>query len=863
MLGQSLKHYRIIEQIGAGGMGVVYRAHDEQLDRDVAIKVLPPGTVANDSAGRRFRNEALSLAKLNHPNVATVHEFSSQDGVDFLVTEYIPGVGLDAKIAGRPLPVKEVIAFGIQLAQGLAAAHEKNLVHHDLKPANLRITPEGRLKILDFGIAQLVHPLSDITGPSATTTSPETIGTVPYMAPEQLRGEKTGVSGDIWSTGVVLYEMATGLLPFNENNGPLMIDAILHKDPVPPRKLNSQIPAGLENIILKALVKEPLSRYQSIRDLGIDLERLTMGVSPRTATRRDRLWSTASGRGIYLTLALLALLAVALLFRPVRNRLASLLISPKQERHIAVLPFDNIGHNPETEAVSEGLMDSMTAKLSNLDVGQESLWVVPASVVRMRKVEDPAAALRDLGATVVVKGSILRDGQDVRLTVNLIETRNLRQIGSTELEDRAGDISALQNEAVTRLARMMNIASRPGMFGKGDGNVAPAAYESYLKALGYMQRYDKPGNLDSAIQALKSAVGSDPHFAVGFAALGEAYRLKFQVDHDPKWIDEASANCKRAQELDDRLPGTYVTLGRIHDETGKHDLAVQEFQRTLELNPRDADALSGMAHAYENAGRIADAEAAFKKATALRPDYWDGYNSLGLFYDRQRRFDEAIKQIRHAIELTPDNSQAYFNLGAVYLDTLDPKKIPDAENALRKSLALSPSYPAYANLGYLYLQQKRFAEAAAMTEKALQFNDRDYLGWENLASAYRGLNQKDKVVAVRAKELALLEEMANLKPRDPQLQVNLGLLYARKTQPNLAVPRLQAALVLAPEDPAILVSAGEAYELLGDRGQAIQLVETAIQKGYSLEDLKQDPDAQAILSDPKFPQGPVATGPKN
>ncbi len=863
MLAQTLKHYRILEQIGAGGMGVVYRAHDEELDRDVAIKVLPPGTVANDSAGRRFRNEALSLAKLNHPNVATVHEFSTENGVDFLVTEYIPGVGLDAKIAGRPMQAKEVVALGIQLAQGLAAAHEKHLVHHDLKPANLRITPEGRLKILDFGLAQLAHPISDLTGPTATTTSPETIGTLPYMAPEQLKGEKTGVSSDIWSTGVVLYEMATGLLPFRENNGPLMIDAILHKDPVPPRKINSQIPPGLENIILKALVKEPLNRYQSIRDLGIDLERLTVGISPRIATRRDRLRSTVSPQRVYLALAVLAILVAGLLFlNPVRNRLAALLISPRQERHIAVLPFDNIGHNPETEAISEGLMDSMTAKLSNLDVGQESLWVVPASVVRMRRVEDPAAALHDLGATVVVKGSILRDGRDVRLTANLIETKDLRQIGSVEVEDRGGDISALQNEAVARLAKMMNIASSPGMF-KQDGNVEPAAYESYLKALGYMQRYDKPGNLDSAIQSLNSAVASDPQFAVGFAALGEAYRLKFQVDHDPKWIEEASANCKRAQELDDRLPGTYVTLGRIHDETGKHDLAVQEFQRTLELNPRDADALSGMAHAYENAGRIADAEAAYKKATALRPDYWDGYNSLGLFYDRQRRFDEAIAQIRHAVDLTPDNSQAYFNLGAVYLDTADPKKIPDAENALRKSLALSPSYPAFANLGYLYLQQKRYAESAAMTEKALQLNDHDYLGWENLALADQGLNQKDKVGAARAKELVLLEDMAKLKPRDPQLQVNLGLLYARKMQANLAVPRLQAALVLAPEDPAILVSAGEAYELLGDRSQAIQLVGKAIQKGYSLDDLKHDPDAQSILSDPKFPQGPVATGPKN
>lgn len=862
MLARTLKHYRILEQIGAGGMGVVYRAHDEELDRDVAIKVLPPGAVAEDSAGRRFRQEALSLAKLNHPNVATVHEFSSQDGVDFLVTEYIAGLGLDAKIASRPLPMKEVVALGIQLAQGLAAAHDKHLVHHDLKPGNLRITPEGRLKILDFGLAQLAHPESDPGVAATATTSQGTIGTLPYMAPEQLRGEKAGVNSDIWSAGVVLYEMATGLLPFREANGPLVIDAILHKDPVPPSRINPQVSPGLENIILKALVKEPSKRYQSIRDLEIDLERLTAGVPPQTATRFDRIKSAATSKPAWIAAAVLVVLGIAALsIRPIRNRLGVQLLH--QEKHIAVLPFDNIGKNPETEAVSEGLMDSMTSELSNLDVGQQSLWIVPASVVRVRKVEDPAAALRDLGATLVVKGSIQRDDQDVRLTVNLIDTKTLRQIGSASLEDRAGDLSALQNEAVVRLAKMMDIASTPGMLREPGGSVAPAAYESYLKALGYMQRYDKPGNLDSAIQALTSAVSSDPHFAVGFAALGEAYRLKYQVDHDPRWIGEASANCKRAQELDDRLPGTYVTLGRIHEDIGKHDLAVQEFQRTLDLNPRDADALSGMAHAYENAGRIADAEAAYKKAIALRPDYWDGYNSLGLFYDRQRRYDDAIAQLRHAIELTPDNAQAYFNLGAVYLDTADPKNIPAAESALRKSLALGPSYPAYANLGFLYMRQKRYAESAAMTEKALQFNDRDYLGWENLAAAYQNMGQKEKAARARAKELALLEEMAKLTPRDPQLQVNLGLLYARNRQTELAVPRLQAALVLAPDDPVVLVGAGEAYDMLGDRRQAIEFVAKAVQKGYPLDDLQHDPDAQAILSDPKFPPGPEAIGPKN
>lgn len=854
MVGQVLKHYRILEQIGAGGMGVVYRAHDEELDRDVAIKVLPPGTLDDDSTGRRFRKEALLLARLNHPNVATVHEFGRDKGVDFLVTEYIPGLNLDAKIAGRPLPPREVMSLGIQLAHGLAAAHDQNLVHRDLKPPNLRITPDGRLKILDFGIARLATADGNQNMTATMTSSQEITGTLPYMAPEQLRGEPTDVSSDIWSAGVVLYEMATGRLPFKRTNGPLLINSILNEEPESPHKLNSQISAGLENVILKALVKSPRYRYQSVRELGIDLERLTTGGSPLSATRRERWWNNAGPYRWWIASALVLLfwlLAAVIASAPIRARLASLL-SSGSEKHIAVLPFDNIGNNPETQAITEGLMDSMTGKLSNLEAGQQSLWVVPASVVRQRHVDDPATALRDLGATVVIKGSIQRSGQDVRLTVNLIETRTLRQLGAVELEDRAADVAALENEAVSRLAKMMNLAITPEMLRTAGESVTPAAYESYLKALGLIQRYDKPGNLDSAVTALTDAVNSDPHFAIGYTALGEAYRLKYQVDRNPKWIDEALASCKRASELDDRLPGTYVTLGNIHDDTGKHDLAIQEFRHALDLNPRDADALSGIAHTYETAGHIAEAEAAYKKAIDLRPDYWDGYNSLGLFYDRQRRFDDAVTQLKHAIDLTPDNAQAYFNLGAVYLDTEDPQKIPDAEKALRKSLELSPSYPAYANLGYLYLQQGRYADSAAMTEKALRFNDRDYVGWENLALAYSWLNQKDKVVAARERELVLIEEMAKLKPQDANLQVGLGFLYAKKNLPDRAIPRLQSALALAPDDPGVLISAGDIYEVLGQRKLAIEFMEKGIQKGFPAQGLAHDPDAQALLSDPNF-----------
>jgi eukaryotic-like serine/threonine-protein kinase len=851
MIGQTLAQYRIREKIGAGGMGVVYLARDEKLQRDVAIKVLPAGTLSDEVARRRFREEALSLARLNHPNIATVHDFGTQDGIDFLVTEYIPGVNLDAKIAGRPLPGKTLLALGVQLAQGMLAAHEQGLVHRDLKPANLRITPDGRLKILDFGLARLIRTEADSDLTASVTKLEDTMGTLPYMAPEQLRGEKTDARSDIWSVGAVLYEMATGRRPFPESHGPLLIDAILNRDPDPPKKWNREVSPGLENVILKALDKDPQHRYQSVRELLIDLERLTTGVSPLATSSRG-FWKQGTARW-WASGGIATLVIVGLLFSAtsMRNNLGAKR-SESDERHIAVLPFDNIGKNPATEEVAEGLMDSLTSKFSNLETGEKSLWVVPSSVVRRRQVEDPTAALRDLGATMVVKGSIQKEGQGVLLTVNLINAKTLRQVGSVELRDAAGDISSLQNEVVTRIAKMMGVEVTPDMLRTSGSSAVPAAYESYLKALGLIQRYDKPGNLDAAIDALQSAVNHDVRFAVGYAALGEAYRLKYQVDRNPKWLQEATANCKRASDLDNRLPSVFVTLGRIHDDAGKHDLAIQEFQHALELNPRDADALNGMAHAYENAGRVADAEAAFKKAAALRPDYWDGYNTLGLFYDRQRKYGDSIAALQRAIELTPDNAQAYFNLGAVYLDTSDPKKIPDAERALKKSLELGPTFAAYANLGFLYTQLGNYKESAAMTEKALELNDKDYLIWANLANAYAWTKETEKLDTVRSRELALLEQAAKTKPNDAQVQASLAAVYAQKKMKDQALARAQTALALAPDDPTVLVTVGSTYEILGTRKEAIQFIQKGMAKGYTLDDLQRDPDLQTLLSDPSF-----------
>jgi len=348
-----------------------------------------------------------------------------------------------------------------------------------------------------------------------------------------------------------------------------------------------------------------------------------------------------------------------------------------------------------------------------------------------------------------------------------------------------------------------------------------------------------------------SQSAADPRFALGFAQLGEAYRLKYQMDKDKRWIEEALANCQKAQQLDDRLPMVYVTLGKIHGNTGKYDLALQENQRALQLDPRNADAIIGLARSYESAGRMADAETAFRRAIALRPDSWDGYNSFGAFLYAHQRYDEAVAQFRHAIELTPDNAALYLNLGALYID-MGEKHYAEAEHMLRKSLALDPSYPAYTNLGALYNQQQKSAEAADALEKALQLNDKDYVVWSDLAFAYERLNDKQRAGKAQDRETVLLEQAVRDTPRDAVAQSYLAVVYAKKKLREKAVSRIQSALALSPDDPNVLEFAGEAYEDLGDRAQALQYIHKSLQKGYALGDLKKTPDLQGLLSDPNF-----------
>jgi len=862
--------YKILGTAGVGGMGIVYKALDLKLNRTVALKFLPSELNAASKDKQRFLQEARTASGLDHTNIGVIHGLEeTAEGHTFIVMAYYEGLTLAERIRRGPLLPKEALSIMVQLAHGLIEAHEHSIIHRDVKPSNVIMTRQNVAKIVDFGLARVANS-------AATTLSAGPVGTLAYMSPEQVRNEPLDRRTDIWSLGVVFAEMLTGKHPFQRDNVSAVLLAILEQPP-PIEGLDPALAA----MVCRALAKDRVHRYNDCRELLADLEACQPAFAdqPSSPSTRDlrssslnlkkalehasstRPLATPIDRArrwaVELVAAVLLLAALSLLIPPVRQSVVGLLSGGSGgEKHIAVLPFDNIGSNPENEAISEGLQDSLTSKLSNLEgsenAGQQSLWVVPSSEVRRRKVTDPEAALREFGATLVVKGSVLRDGSGVHLTVNLIRTKDVRQEGSLTVQDPAGDFAALQDKAVTGLARLMHLEVPATALRATEVRAAPVAYEGYLKALGYMQRYDKPGNLDQAISVLSEAVGSDPQFAVGYAALGEAYRMKYQLDKNPKWTELALANGTKATQLNDSLPSAFVTLGRIHDATGKNDLALTEFQRALQLDPRNAEALAGEARSYERSARPADAEAAYKKAIALRPDYWDGYNSLGNFYDAQGKYDDAVAQFKRAIELTPDNAQVYSNLGAVYLDTGDPKKYSLAEVALRKSNELSPNYPAYANLAFLYSSEQRFAESADACEKALKLNDKDFLTWANLAAAYDGLKDKAKADAARDRELPLLEAAVESNSRDAGAQARLALLYAEKSIRDKALTRIQTALALAPDDADVLENVGEAYEILGDRRHAIEAIEKSLQKGYSLEQLKSDPTLKVLLTDPNF-----------
>jgi serine/threonine protein kinase/tetratricopeptide (TPR) repeat protein/TolB-like protein len=573
MIGRELGQYRIVEKIGAGGMGVVYRAHDEQLDRDVALKVLPAGLLADETARKQFRKEALALAKLNHPNIETVYAFSSQEGVDFLAMELIPGELLSEKIKEGPLPQQEIIRLGSQLAEGLSAAHDQGIIHRDLNPKNIFVTPDGRLKILDFGLAKILQPelANDVTR-SVTVETGTVSGTVPYMAPEQLRGEATDERSDIYAAGAVLYEMATGRRPFPQTPGPQLMGAILHQSPPPPSQLNPHVMPALESVILQTLEKEPGQRYQTTGELLVALKSISGSAAsaPVDAAVVGSKAGASRGSKIYLgSVVLLVIFGLGLILglnvygsrdRLLRRNRAAPTSTPvyapvKMRRSVAVLGFKNISGRPEQAWISTALSEMLTTELA----AGEQLRTVPGETVAQTK---KSLALPDadsygketlgkirssLNADDVVLGSYVPLGEgQIRLDVRLQDTAEGETLASVSEKGGEDQIDDLVSRAGTDLRAKLGAGAVSASQAVAVRAALPTTSEAarlYAEGVAKMRAVDNLAARDS----LQRAVAAEPKFPLAHAMLAEAWS---NLGYDNKAREEA----KTAVELARNLP---------------------------------------------------------------------------------------------------------------------------------------------------------------------------------------------------------------------------------------------------------------------------------------------------------------------
>jgi serine/threonine-protein kinase len=847
--GQRISHYEIREKLGEGGMGVVYRAVDLRLDRQVALKLLPPEKMADPRRRGRFVAEAKAASALNHPNIVTIHEIETVDGTDFIAMEYLPGRTLLEALAAGPLPVEAALDCAIQVAEALAAAHRAGIVHRDIKPANIMMAPSGLVKLLDFGLAKPVH--SEDPGEFADTRTMHTsvgevVGTVAYMSPEQVQGLAVDARSDIFSFGAVLFQMLSGAMPFQGANTLERMYAVAHAPAPSLRRIRPDAPEALVEIVERMLEKNPARRPQTMEEVLAGL-RVCLAHWPGGALKpaRARRWRPSRRFAIVAAVCLLALAAVARL--PLSRRWPGAI--PK-EKKIAVLPFRNVGDHAENQAFCDGVMETVSSSLTQMEQFHGSLWVVPASEVRRESVASAHDAARALGANLVITGSVQRQGDSVRLTTDLVDAGTLQQLRSRQVSRSMSEISELQDWVIQAAADMLDVELRPQARQAlaGGSTTASAAYDLYLQAEGHLQRRAK-GDTERSIDLFKQAIAQDPNYAQAYDGLAEAYWRLYRTTSDTQWVEPARENSRRALALNDRMPSAYRTMGMIESGSGRQDSGMRALERSMALDPASAATHIEMGTAYEAMGRPDDAEKSYLKATELHPSDWSSLNYLALFYYRRGRYAEAEALFHRGLELAPDNNSLYTNLGAAYWMG---GQLEEAARSFEKSLALRPSASAYSNLGTVYYFQGRCREAAPLVEKAVELQPKSNDLWANLADAYSCLGAADKAANAYGKASALVRELLSVNPADPEALSSLGLYQARVGDRGKALALAEKAQSLAPANRTVQWHAALSYELCGRRERALQALGSALRLGQPLNEVRTEPALAALRADARY-----------
>lgn len=842
----SFLHYDVIEKLGEGGMGVVYLAHDTKLNRKVALKFLSRRISFDSVEKERFLQEARAAASLNHPHIAQVYAIEEVDGQVFIVMEFINGKELRTVIKEGKLTLEAKKSIAIQIAEGLQAAQSKGIIHRDIKSGNIMLSPDNSVKIMDFGLAR-------IEGAPQITQTGTTIGTVSYMSPEQLKNNKVDKRSDVWAYGVVLYELFTGALPFQGIYEAAIMYAITEEDPVKPSKVNGSIPEEIESVIEQCLIKDPDVRYQDFGEVLGDLK--------GTSSKRDKLVKPNAkaakpklGRYLYVTLpAVLLLLLIA--FLPIRQYIgweSSESVLLPEERGLAILPFKNISApSEELEALSDGLMMNITSRLTQVSNYRGALWVISASEIIQEGVTSPGQARKDYSVNLAVTGSIQKFEDRIQLTMNLVDTKSLRQLISREINSEDNSMSVLQSRVFEELLDMLNIELQSDVTDVViEGNYNSRSSQHYIQGQGYLLRYEKGDNLDKAISHFQQAVDDDSDHAPAYAALGEAFWRKYQETEDVVYVEQAKNALAKAMKINSDLVQVVSTLGLINRGTGDYDEAIENFKEVITREPNNAMAFRQLAGTYVEKGELDKAEANYKVAIKLKPDYWRGYSDLGNFYLQYRGdIDKADEQYQHVLALTPEN---YIGLSGLGVINIYRENFEQGINFLEQSMSIRETYFAASNLGVAYYYLGNYSEAIRWYSRAYELNSSSYRVLGNIASAHEAIGNDDLAVNYYKKAIDAAKQQLEVNPNEVRIINNLGSYYADIGENRVALEYLKRSLALDSNNNEILFYTSAAYERMGNREKALEWIEQAIRKGYPISNIINQPELYSMINDDRF-----------